>query len=360
MQRLRVLVLLPYPVGHAPSQRFRIEHFLGDLRSLAEVDVDSFLDEDGWAILYKPGRYFAKAGAIARGFVVRYRRLFTLRRYDAVWVHRETAPIGWPVYGWLLTQVFRRKVFFEFDDAIWMPNVSDSNRVFSVIKPYRNARFMMQSAHCNVAGNEWLADFARQLNPNSVCIPTVVDTDKVHNRVQNQATDDPVIGWTGSHSTLGYLESLIPLLEEVYRIQRFKLRVISDRKPAFSFPELDYVPWSASSEGDDLLGMHIGLMPLPDADWARGKCGLKLIQYMAMGIVPVASAVGVNPEIVAHTVNGYLCSSAAEWKDALLRLLTEHEHRQALARNCRGAVIDRYSVNSQRHKFLHLFTELHP
>ncbi|MGF1564929.1 MAG: glycosyltransferase [Flavobacteriales bacterium] len=360
MAQLRVLVLLPYPVGHAPSQRFRIEHFLGDLRSIAQVDIDSFLDEDGWAILYKPRHYLAKVYSIARGFVRRYALLASVRRYDAIWVHRETAPLGWPLYGWLLTKAFKRKVFFEFDDAIWMPNVSHSNRLFAVIKPYRNARFMMRSAHCNVAGNAWLAEFARQLNPSTVCIPTVVDTENVHNRLQNQAIDDPVIGWTGSHSTLDYIEALVPLLEEVYRIQRFKLRVISDRKPTFEFPELDYVQWSAASEGDDLLGMHIGLMPLPDADWARGKCGLKLIQYMAMGIVPVASAVGVNPEIVSQGSNGYLCHTPEEWKTALLRLLTEHKHRQALASNCRSAVMNRYSVESQRHKFLHLFTELHP
>ncbi len=360
MPKLNVLVILPYPVGHAPSQRFRIEHFLDDLRSIAHVEVDSFLDEDGWTILYKPGRYFAKARAIARGFARRYRLLRAVRRFDAVWVHRETAPLGWPVYGWLLTAVFKRRVFFEFDDAIWMPNVSDSNRLFSVIKPYRNARYLMRKAHCNVAGNAWLADFARELNPSTVCIPTVVDTDKVHNRVQDQSTEQPVVGWTGSHSTLPYLEAVVPLLAKAHEAHPFTLLVISDRAPEFAFPQLKYLPWSAATEGDDLLGMHIGLMPLPNADWARGKCGLKLIQYMAMGIVPVASAVGVNPEIVTHGKNGYLCQTDAEWEAALVRLLTEHQHRQALASECRSAVVDRYSVNSQRHKFLHLFTELHP
>lgn len=360
MAGLRVLVLLPYPLGHAPSQRFRIEHFLDDLSTIAEIEVHSFLDEGGWAILYQPKHYFAKARAILKGFRNRYRILKRIKSFDAVWVHRETAPIGWPVYGWLLTRYFKRKVFFEFDDAIWMPNVSDSNRLFSVIKPYGNARFIMRNAYCNVAGNEWLADFARQFNARTVCIPTVVDTEKVHNRVQDQSTDAPVIGWTGSHSTLNYLEPLVPVLEEIHRIHPFKLRIISDRKPLFDLPGMEFVKWSAATEGDDLLGMHIGLMPLPDEDWARGKCGLKLLQYMAMGIVPVASAVGVNPEIIADGTNGILCHTPEEWKNALLKLLTDHSHRKTLAGECRNAVIKRYSVESQRHKFLHLFSELQP
>lgn len=148
---------------------------------------------------------------------------------------------------------------------------------------------------------------------------------------------------------------MAPLLRKVYEICKFELVVISDLPPEFDFPELRFIRWSAEREAEDLLEMHIGLMPLPDADWARGKCGLKLIQYMAMGIVPVASGVGVNPSIVEHGINGFICNSEESWQRSLLKLLQNSALRQDMARTCRPKVEAQYSVKAQRHKFLHLF-----
>lgn len=357
MAAQRVLILLPYPPGRAPSQRFRIEHYIGMLNDQGyDVTIAPFLDEAAWAILYRQGNYVAKALGLLRGFARRYRLLFSVYRFTHIWVHRETAPLGLPLYGLILTRLFKRRVIFEFDDAVWMPNVSESNRFFAFIKPYRNALFMMRNAHCNVAGNPWLAEFAQRLNSNTVCLPTVVDTLNVHNRLQDQSTEAPVIGWTGSHSTLKYLEMIAPRLRAVYAKRRFTLVVISDVAPEFEFPDLQFIEWKAEREVADLLTMHIGLMPLPDAEWARGKCGLKLIQYMALGIVPVASAVGVNPEIVQHGEHGFLCHEEDEWEQHLLRLLADAALRRKLSAACRPSIVERYSVASQRNKFLHLFT----
>lgn len=360
MNKLRVLVLLPYPPGRAPSQRFRIEHFIPLLESKGiQVTLAPFLTDRTWEILYRDGKYFSKLFGFLRGFVKRYLLLFSLRRYDIIWVHRETAPIGLPLLAWVMTKVLKKKVYFEFDDAIWMPNVSDSNRNFSFLKPYRNALYLMKNATVNVCGNDYLRAFAAERNPNSICLPTVVDTEKGHSGEQIQDSVSPVIGWTGSHSTLRYLEDLVPLLNEVYLESRFELVVISDLPPSFDFPELRFIKWSAENESADLLNIHIGLMPLPNEEWAKGKCGLKLIQYMALGIVPVASNVGVNSEIVSADVNGFLCSTPEEWKRALLRLLNDSACRQDMARTCRQKIVTSYSVESQRDKFLHLFAENH-
>lgn len=352
----RVLILLPYPPGRAPSQRFRIEHFTSLINEeVGEVTLAPFLDQSTWDIFYRKGQIGKKAWGLLKGYLRRYRLLLRVKRYDMIWIHRETAPMGLPVLAWCIAKLWKVPYIFEFDDAIWMKNVSAGNRLFSFLKPHRNAIYLMRNSRTNACGNAWLTDFAKTHNANSVCIPTVVDTRSVHNREQNQATNRPVIGWTGSHSTLKYLELIAPQLRNVYTQFPFELVVISDLAPEFEFPEMRFIRWSAEREADDLLEMHIGLMPLPDADWARGKCGLKLIQYMAMGIVPVASAVGVNPAIVEDGTNGFLCNTPTEWESALLKLLINTALRQEMARTCRPKIEAQYSVEAQRDKFLHLF-----
>lgn len=352
----RVLVLLPYPPGRAPSQRFRIEHFISLMKEeVGEVTLAPFLDEATWAIFYRKGMVGQKAWGLLKGYLRRYKLLFGLKQYDIIWIHRETSPMGLPVLAWCISKLWKVPYIFEFDDAIWMKNVSAGNRLFSFLKPHGNALYLMRNSRTNVCGNAWLTDFAKTHNPNSVCIPTVVDTQGNHNREQDQSTNRPVIGWTGSHSTLRYLEMIAPQLRNVYAQFPFELVVISDVAPGFQFPELRFIPWSADREADDLLEMHIGLMPLPEADWARGKCGLKLIQYMAMGIVPVASGVGVNTTIVEDGVNGFICNSNEAWESALIKLLQHTALRQDMARTCRPKIEAEYAVEAQRDKFLHLF-----
>ena len=352
---MRILLLLPYPAGKAPSQRFRIEHFIPHLKAQGHaVTVAPFLDDRTWSILYLPGNYFQKALGFIRGFAQRYLLLFSMHRYDRVWIHRETAPLGFPIYAWLLLRVWRKKVIFEFDDAIWMPNVSQSNRLFSFLKPYKNSLFLMRNSYKNAAGNAYLLQFAQQFNQRTYYLPTVVDTTTGHRLEQDQDVLLPSVGWTGSHSTLHYLEAIIDQLRAVYAIQPFRLVVISDFAPQFDFPDLQFIRWSAAQEEDDLLQMHIGLMPLPNEAWAEGKCGLKLIQYMALGIVPVASKVGVNSQIVEDQVNGLLCHEDSDWQRNIILLLSDHELRKKMASTCRQKIIDRYSVRSQERNFLHL------
>lgn len=352
----KVLILLPYPPGRAPSQRFRIEHFLPILeQSGHEVEVQSFLDHAAWEVLYQPGHLLQKAAGLLKGFARRYILLLRLHRFDLVWIHRETAPLGLPFLAFLITQVWKKRVIFEFDDAVWLPNVSHSNRFFAFLKPHRNARYLMRHSYCNVGGNRWLVEQAKKYHPHAVLLPTVVDTEKAHAVSQNQHVEEAVVGWTGSHSTLPYLADLVPLLREVHARVPFKLVVISDLAPDFDFPNVVHIPWRKSTEVEDLLSMHIGLMPLPNEPWALGKCAFKLVQYMSLGIVPIASAVGANKDIISHGKNGLLVEAPEEWIDRLVQLLEDHSYRIGLSAGCRPVILEQYSVSSQRSKFLHLF-----
>jgi glycosyltransferase involved in cell wall biosynthesis len=147
-------------------------------------------------------------------------------------------------------------------------------------------------------GNSFLADYARKYNRNTVIIPTVVNTDTVHGRLQDQSTSKPVIGWTGTFSTLKYLDIILPSLQRLQDKFDFVFIVIANKDPKLPLKNYRFIAWNKETESEDLLKLHIGLMPLYDDDLSRGKCGFKAIQYMALGIPAVVSPVGVNTAIV--------------------------------------------------------------
>ncbi len=356
---MRILFLVPYPPGKAPSQRFRFEQYLSILEANGhQYRLVSFLDDATWAILYKPGHALAKAWGILKGFGRRLGHVLAATRYDFVFVHREAAPLGPPVVEWLLTKVLRKRVIYDFDDAIWIPNTSEANRVAAGLKFHHKVESICRWAYRNSCGNAYLAAYARQFNPSVVINPTTIDTEHLHNQVRDQlAPGTLVIGWTGTHSTLKYLEPLIPVLAQLEEDGlEFEFRVISNQAPDLPLRSLRFVPWRKETEMADLLTFHVGLMPLQDDPWAQGKCAFKALQYMALGIPALVSPVGMNTEVVQDDVNGYVCREPADWRLRLQQLLTNASHRQALGQAARATIEQRYSVHANTPNFLHLFT----
>ena len=152
-----------------------------------------------------------------------------------------------------------------------------------------------------------------------------------------------VIGWTGTHSTLKYIEQVVPVLSKLEQEFNFEFRVISNQPPALALRSLTYVPWRKETEIADLLAFHVGLMPLEDGAWAQGKCAFKALQYMALGIPALVSPVGMNTEVVSSGANGYVCATPAEWEIALRTLLRDDQLRTRLGRAARATVEARYS-----------------
>jgi len=149
---------------------------------------------------------------------------------------------------------------------------------------------------------------------------------------------------------------LVPVLSKLEKEFAFKFIVVSNREPAFHLNSLVYIHWQKATEIADLLKFNIGLMPLTDDQWARGKCGFKALQYMALGMPAIASPVGVNIKIIDNNLNGYLCESAEEWEEAIRQLLTEKQKRIEMGREARKKIVDRYSVLANRGNFLSLIT----
>ena len=353
----RILFLVPYPVKRAPSQRFRVELFEPVLKDAGiSYTVSPFMSERTWDILYKPGNTLKKALSIAGGYLRRLRNvLIDVHGYSHVFIHREAAPLGPPVFEWILTKLWGKRVIYDFDDAIWIPNTGNENKIAAALKANWKVKRICNWVETVIAGNEYLCAFARQHNENVVCIPTVVDTERFHNKVKEHRTDSIIIGWTGSHSTLPFLEEILPTLRELNKEHRFTLLVIANRKPSFEFPSMMFIPWKVETEIDDLLHADIGIMPLKADQWSEGKCGFKLIQYLSLGIPAVASPVGVNSKIIDHGVNGFMANNPQEWKQHLLDLINDPEKRHAFGKAGRQKMIREYSLQSQKEIFLSLF-----
>jgi glycosyltransferase involved in cell wall biosynthesis len=355
---VRILFLIPYPPDRAPSQRFRFEQYLELLVSQGhQYRLAPFLSVATWNIIYKPKKTLAKIWGILGGFGRRLRILFTISAYDFVFIHREAAPIGPPLIEWIIAKVLHKKIIYDFDDAIWLANTSENNRIAARLKWHHKVDSICSWAYKNSCGNNYLATYARQFNVHSLINPTTIDTERLHNQVSKQTEAEPlIIGWTGTHSTLKYLDQIVPVLAKLEAEgMKFEFRVISNQMPHLSLKSLVYLPWCKETEIADLLSFHVGLMPLEDDLWAQGKCAFKALQYMALGIPALVSPVGMNTQVVQDGQNGYICATVTDWEQRLRQLLSEPNLRVHLGKAARATVEAHYSVHSNQSNFLSLF-----
>jgi glycosyltransferase involved in cell wall biosynthesis len=213
--------------------------------------------------------------------------------------------------------------------------------------PRRASQILKISDQVSV-GNEFLASYARRFNSHVTVIPTAVDTNRFAPRRDPLPAEGRklVVGWIGSPTTFQYLESLQDVLAAVAARHPFTLKVSGAGRPV-DFPgvDVDVVPWSMADEVTLFNTCDIGVYPVSDDDWARGKCGFKAIQCMACGVPVVAAAVGVNREIITHGVDSMLASTRQEWIDHLGRLLSDADLRQRMAVAGRRTIQARYSLD---------------
>lgn len=352
---LRVLALVTSPINRAPGQRFRIEQWEPKLARLGvNLEFDCLQAPELEDLIYRPGHYGAKAWMIAEGMLRRAQVLQRAREFDAVYVFRESARLGPALFErWLASTGV--PYVFDFDDAIFLSNVTKANRAFGFLKcPGKTAASCRLAAHV-MAGNDYLADYARQFNPQVTVVPTTIDTDKYRPSQPGQESPSPLLVWTGSPTTAPYLESLAGALLELRKRHNFRLRVVG--APQASLPGLDVelVPWRAETEASILEGAWAGLMPVPDDAWGRGKCGCKALQYMAMNVPAVCAPVGVNSQIIEDGENGFLASSSREWVEKLDMLLRSAELRCRMGRLGRATVEEWYSAKVQAPRVAEIF-----
>jgi glycosyltransferase involved in cell wall biosynthesis len=343
---MRLLAIVPSLYDTSPGQRFRLEQWEPLLRALGvEITYEPFEDEALHAVLYQAGDMASKLRLIAKAFARRTALLRRVRGYDAVYIFREAALLGPPIFERAIRQT-GVPIIFDFDDAIFVPYKSPSNGYLSYLKLPTKTRTICRLAAHVLAGNAYLADYARQTNERVTIVPTTIDTEK-YQLLPRAANDVPVIGWSGSFSTVQHLDTLRGALQRLARRARFRLRVIGTPNYELAGVDVEALPWRAATEVADLRALDIGIMPLPDDEWSRGKCGLKALQYMALGIPSICSPVGVNSDIIQDGDNGLLAATEDEWIERLTQLLRSAELRARLGAAGRATVEAKYSASAQ-------------
>jgi glycosyltransferase involved in cell wall biosynthesis len=338
---MRLLALTKYgPLAASTRQRFvQYEQSLADAN--IEVIYSSLLDDSHVQRLADARR--ASPLLVAAAYAHRVMALLGARKYDALWIHYELFPY--------LPATFERAAFlhgkpviFDYDDAVFHTYDSSPSSITRWVLGGKLAP-LIAGATVVCCGNEYLRSHASRYNPNSVILPTVVDTDR-YRPVIARRNHPLTIGWIGSPSTWRFVRPYLPLLAELCRDRDVRFVGVGAGRAAEAdrFDGLTLEKWSEAGEIASVQAMDIGIMPLPDAPWARGKCGYKLIQYMACGLSVVASPVGVNSDIVVEGTTGFLATSIAQWRSALNRLIDDAELRRRMGEAGRVRAEEAYSL----------------
>jgi glycosyltransferase involved in cell wall biosynthesis len=354
----KILFICPYPVGLAPSQRFRFEQYLRHLNEKGfQTVIKPFFSENTYRTLYQNRNLLLKIYGITESYFNRLLLLFHMHSFSFVFIHREATPLGPPLMEWIIAKVFRKKLIYDFDDAICLTDKNKESRLARWLRCRSKVASVCKWSYKISCGNDYLAQYARHFNSSVMINPTTIDTENLHVPIRKNHNNQHVtIGWTGSHSTLKYLETIIGVLQLLeQRYPQVEFLVIADRDPALPLQRYQFAKWSRETEITDLASADIGVMPMPDDDWTRGKCGFKALQYMAMQIPAVISPVGVNKQIVENGVEGFLCDSSDDWFRALEYLVLNPEKRMEMGAKGRQKVLRSYSVASNSANFLSLF-----
>lgn len=339
---VRALFLTKYARNGA-SSRYRSFQYLPWLEQAGiKYEVQVLFDEAYLEHRYQSGRGHVRD--ILRAFFRRAVALITAHRFDVVVIEKEAFPY-FPALPERWLRLLGVPYLVDYDDALFHQYDQNGSRWIRRLLGDKIAR-VMHGAHMVTAGNTYLADYARRAGaPRVEIIPTVIDLERYPLTGVKPASDAPfTIGWIGSPSTAKYLQAIAPALAEVCAGGRGVVRLIGSGPVDLPGVPVELLPWDGSTEVEELKRFDLGIMPLPDEPWERGKCGFKLIQYMACGLPVVASPVGVNCEIVEQGVNGYLAETQAEWVQGLNALLLDAELSERIGQAGRKKVEQEYSL----------------
>ncbi len=348
---MKILLLSKYE-NLGSSSRLRFYQFIPYLKEAGIfVKVAALLDNR-----YLHALYSNKNMNIAAILVSYFKRLFYLLKsgsYDLVWIEKELFP--WlPSLAEVLLNKMGVQYIVDFDDAIFHQYDMHHNPVIRIILG-KKIDSVMKNATIVTAGNEYLAERARTAGAKNVeVVPTVIDLNRYFVKHKNKK-ESFTVGWIGTPSTVKYLKFVEPALNEFFKNKLYqqnspksaKLLIIGGGKADLENMEnipIEVRAWTEENEVDQINEFDVGIMPLPDGLWERGKCGYKLIQYMACGIPVIASPVGVNKQIVKNEVNGFLASTTQEWVNALNKLYDNHCLGEKMGKLGRLEVENRYSL----------------
>jgi GT2 family glycosyltransferase/glycosyltransferase involved in cell wall biosynthesis len=349
---LSVLALTRYPRQGA-SSRTRFLNYLPALKA-AEIDVtvSPFFDE-----AYLPGLYGGKRPRPVALLKCYWRRLKALRKarsFDAIWIEKEALP--WAPAGAELLTMRGVPFVLDFDDA-WFHRYA-SHRTW-LVRHLLGSKFetLVKRARLTVVGNDSLADWAHKAGAREILqqptpVPLAADQP-----TPSPTTGGPLhIGWIGTPTTAAtYLHPLLPMLAGMIQEGWASVTIIGAQGDDYSKIGATVLPWDEAREVEQLQSFDVGIMPLTDDPWSRGKCAYKLLQYMAVGLPVVASPVGMNCQVVQPGINGFLADSQEEWRKSLLRLAKDPALRRQMGETGRAIVAKDYSLEAVTPRLVNAF-----
>lgn len=356
----RILFIAAHRPDRSPSQRYRFEQYFDFLRSQGfHCELSYIINERDDKIFYSPGNILKKIYITLKSLKIRLNDVARSNSFDIIFVQREAFMTGSSYFEKRFSRS-NAKLVFDFDDSLWLLDTSNANKIWQWMKSSKKTAEIISCSHLVFAGNPYLSDYARQFNPNVKVIPTTIDTRLFRRKTAYSEQSRICIGWSGSHTTIKHFESGIPFLRKIKEKygHRVRFQVMGDADYVNEELGIIGIPWSSSTEVDVLSGFDIGIMPLPDDPWVKGKCGLKGLSYMALEVPTIMSAVGVNTQIIQDGENGFLASSDEEWVEKLSRLIDSFELRKKMGALARKTVEQHYSHESQKNNYLRYFNEL--
>ncbi len=344
--RIRLLALAAHPVESAAT-RFRIHQYIEPLRRHGiDAQLRPFLSSRTFSHFYDSRKFVANVAGMGAGLL---RRLGDLAASaDVLFVQRQAMTLGPPWFEWAMSRLPRRPLVYDFDDALYIPDKSPVyGRLADLLKSKRKADQLMSWAGAVLCGNETLAARARERSGCVEVLPTIVDGEEF--RPAATGNDVPVIGWIGSHTTFRFVERLFPILQRLRETSPFRLLVVGSGRDRIDVPGLDVValPWQLGRDVELFQSIDIGVYPLPDEPFARGKSGFKAIQYMFVGVPFVMSPVGVCRDLGVAGTTHFAAETDDEWYASLRTLLDSAEARAAMGRAGRSHAVATYSLERQ-------------
>jgi glycosyltransferase involved in cell wall biosynthesis len=358
MKKKKVLILCPSPRGTAATQRLKYEQYLDLLEKEGyEFTISSFQTNRFWNIVYKPGRTAEKIWWTAIGYLQRIGDLLRAPFYDAVFVNLWVTPLGFPFFERLLF-FFNKNIIYDIDDMLFLDKKQQGKISFiQRLKGRKKPFILMKHSSYVIVCTPKLEEIANAINKKgkAIDISSTFDTDRFTPVNEYKQKEVTTIGWTGTHSTIPFLETLQPVLAEVNKLRKVRLLVIANKEYRMKDVPTDFIPWNPDTEVQDLHQFDIGLYPIPANEWSLGKSSLKALTYMAIAIPFVATAYGTNYRIMQQGVQGFMALSEEEWRDSIIRLIDDAELRKKMGRAGRKTVEDLYSVKANFSKYLQVF-----
>jgi glycosyltransferase involved in cell wall biosynthesis len=344
----KLLFILNHPIQDG-SARYRIYQFLPYLEAAGyRCTVRPFSNASLFRAIRGRGHWLRKAVLTAYCTARRISGLKDVTGYDLVVIHREAFPFFMP---WMEERILNRNshVIFSFDDAIYAGHSDRSALNHPRLYKWKygsGVDNVLRRSRAVIAGNSTLAEYALKFNSNVHIVPTVIDLETYKAQVPRVFPPRIRIGWFGSNTTSSYLRIVLPALKKVEEKygSEVEFRFFGDPAISLGLANAKYFPFCLATEVEDLRTIDVGLMPMPDNEWTRGKCSFKAIQYMALGAPAIASPVGMASDVVQHGVTGFLANTEDEWFKALELLITDNQTRDTMSIAARRSVESHYSI----------------